>query len=268
MPVFILTWNPSKWAMPESEYNEAVTITAAGGETDDQWRVGNRTGGIGFGDYAYLLRQHVNRGIVGAGYFTSEVYQGDHWDGSGREANYARVAWTSWLPVDDRLPTEVLKSSVPGVAWDRIQGSGVQMLEASARGLDELWADHLDQIGYELAGSPEEVRPSDSYREGSVSRVEVNRYERNPKARAAALALHGRDCVVCGFSFEARYGDLGADFTQVHHLRELSSLPKGYKVNPETDLVPVCANCHAMLHRRRPALTPDELRNRLQPDRP
>jgi predicted HNH restriction endonuclease len=29
----------------------------------------------------------------------------------------------------------------------------------------------------------------------------------------------------------------------------------GWEVDPETDLVPLCANCHAMAHRRRDTVT-------------
>lgn len=265
MAEFILTWNPSKWVMEQAEYDGAVVATSEGRESEGRWSVGVRTGGIGLGDHAYLLRQQSERGIIGAGYFTSEVYQDDHWDGSGRQANYADVAWTTWLQLDDRLPTEALNARVAGVVWDRIQGSGVEVPATAAVALDELWTDHLAQVGRQVVRSSEEVPPSATYREGAVTRIEVNRYERDPKARAEAIAHHGLDCVVCGFNFEVAYGhDLGGDFIHVHHLRELSSLPDGYDVDPVADLVPVCANCHSMLHRERPALSPAELRRRLR----
>lgn len=210
---------------------------------------------------SYLLRQHSDRGIVAAGYFTSEVYPEDHWDGSGRLANYAEVAWTTWLPVDERLPVEVLKANVPMVVWDRIQGSGIQVPADAAALLDNLWEDHLASLGREPVRLADEVQPSATYREGAVTRIEVNRYERDPRARAAAIAHHGLDCVVCGFNFATVYGaGLGSNFIHVHHLKELSTLPDDYEVDPVADLVPVCANCHAMLHRERPALTPETLR--------
>ena len=33
------------------------------------------------------------------------------------------------------------------------------------------------------------------------------------------------------------------------------------KLDPINDLIPVCPNCHAMLHRRNPSLMVEELRN-------
>lgn len=264
MAEFILTWNPSKWTMSTAEADEAIERTAQGHEVPGRWSTGGRSSGITVGDCAYLLRQHRDRGIVAQGRFESVVYQDEHWDGSGFDANYADVSWTTWLTTDDRLPTQLLKSQVPGVAWDRLQGSGVRVPERAARDLDVAWYDHLASLGREALFAPEEVLPSARYREGAVRRVEVNRYEREPRARELAIAHHGVDCIVCGFNFGAAYGPIGENFVHVHHVRELSSLPDGYEVDPLTDLVPVCANCHAMLHRQRPALTPDELRQRLE----
>jgi predicted HNH restriction endonuclease len=52
----------------------------------------------------------------------------------------------------------------------------------------------------------------------------------------------------CGFDFEAVYGELGRNYAQVHHLK-----PLGDRTTPSetklSDLVIVCANCHAMIHR-------------------
>ena len=51
--------------------------------------------------------------------------------------------------------------------------------------------------------------------------------------------------------FETKYGKIGRDFIHVHHIDFISS--KGgnkHKVDPISDLIPVCPNCHAMLHRK------------------
>ncbi|SVE06326.1 uncharacterized protein METZ01_LOCUS459180, partial [marine metagenome] len=34
-----------------------------------------------------------------------------------------------------------------------------------------------------------------------------------------------------------------------------------YSLNPATDLIPVCPNCHSMLHRRQKVLLPEGLKN-------
>lgn len=96
---------------------------------------------------------------------------------------------------------------------------------------------------------PEEVVNSGEYEEGSTTIISVNSYERNGEARKKCLECYGYSCIACGFNFKEVYGDAGDDFIHVHHLKSLSIIRKTYKVNPIKDLVPVCPNCHAMIHR-------------------
>lgn len=97
------------------------------------------------------------------------------------------------------------------------------------------------------------------YPEGALVRVEVNRYERDRRNRSAALAIHGRTCKGCGMSFGERYGAIAAGFIEVHHITPVSRLDPGYVIDPQTDLVPLCPNCHAVVHRKTPPLSIDEL---------
>jgi hypothetical protein len=108
-------------------------------------------------------------------------------------------------------------------------------------------------------GHPEEIPEGVKYFEGAVSYVKVNAYERNAAARQACVKHHGASCAVCGFNFGATYGEVGAGFVHVHHLKPLASVKKGYEVDPINDLRPVCPNCHAMLHRRTPPFSVEEL---------
>lgn len=97
--------------------------------------------------------------------------------------------------------------------------------------------------------------------EGAMTRIEVNRYERNHLNRATCLQVHGYNCMACETSFESVYGEIGAGFIHVHHTTPVSELGEKYQINPVTDLVPVCPNCHAMLHRRNPPLSIAELKD-------
>jgi len=264
MHTFLCTWNPDLWEWPDNELRAEIAQTERGALVARRWSVGNRTHGIEAGDRVFLLRQHRDRGIVAAGEFTTEVFQDPHWDETGREANYARVAWDTVLAYDDRLPVEVLKAQVKGVPWDRLQASGVEVPKSAIPALEDLWETHLLQCGRLLPFSPNEVHRSETVVEGAVSRVLVNRYERDPRAREQCLAHWGRTCVVCGFDFGEVYGALGIDFIHVHHTREISTLGGRYKVDPVKDLRPVCPNCHAMLHAQRPALDVKELKKLLK----
>ena len=98
------------------------------------------------------------------------------------------------------------------------------------------------------------------FREGSVRQIFINAYERNTKAREKCIKIYGLVCVCCGFDFHKAYGELGYGFIHVHHTKPLSEIKSGYMVSPEKDLRPVCPNCHAMIHRRKPPFTIEEIK--------
>lgn len=110
---------------------------------------------------------------------------------------------------------------------------------------------------------PDELLDPDRYVEGAKRKVTANAYERDPRARAACLKRHGRACTVCGVNHAKVYGKLGERCVHVHHLKPLAAARGSYRVDPVKDLVPVCPNCHAMLHSKNPPLWPDELKKML-----
>lgn len=257
-----MTWDPDGKGWPAADYNRAVDALNAGQPVKAwRWSVAIRKSGISEDDRAFLMRQHHERGLIASGRFpTGEIYERADWRGTGGLTRYVDVDWDVLLPVDDVLTVEELKGQVPGVEWDRLQGSGVMVKSPSDAQLNRLWDRHVGGTPYRAPG---EVTPG-GYREGSIVKVAVNRYERDRKARAACLAHHGTTCVVCKFNFEDAYGLIGRNFIHVHHLREISTLGPGYKIDPLTELIPLCANCHNMVHRRRPAFSPSELRRKLK----
>ncbi|MFV1977656.1 MAG: HNH endonuclease [Candidatus Scalindua sp.] len=109
---------------------------------------------------------------------------------------------------------------------------------------------------------PDELDKPETLFEGIKKTVIVNSYERNPIARAKCIEYYGAQCVVCNFNFEKEYGDIGKGFIHVHHLTQLSDIGQGYEVNPINDLRPVCPNCHAMLHKKQPPLTIEQLKSK------
>ena len=110
---------------------------------------------------------------------------------------------------------------------------------------------------------PDEIPDDIDYFEGLVQRVLVNRYERSIEARNVCIAHYKCVCQVCRVDFGERYGPLGTGFIHVHHRVPIASIGKHYRVDPIKDLVPVCPNCHVMLHRREPPLEVEELRGAL-----
>lgn len=102
---------------------------------------------------------------------------------------------------------------------------------------------------------------------GIVERMHLHR-ERNQKvinlAKEKFRSKFGRlFCQVCDFDFSDKYGILGEDFIEGHHTVAVSMMNPNHQTKPE-DIALVCANCHRMLHRKRPWLGIDELKEILK----
>lgn len=95
------------------------------------------------------------------------------------------------------------------------------------------------------------IRFEEEYFEGKKRERWTNHYERNPKLRVAVIQAHGTRCTICKFDFEEVYGEHGAGFSEVHHIRPVNSLDEAASVDPVTDMAVVCSNCHRMIHRRK-----------------
>lgn len=121
------------------------------------------------------------------------------------------------------------------------------------------WAEHSVGLILSLLNVEQLDTEEYQYKEGNVSQVLVNKYERNPINRQLCLAANGYICKICGFDFALVYGEIGEQFIHVHHIQKVSSFGGEYYLNPKTDLIPVCPNCHAMLHKVDPPMLPEQL---------
>ena len=120
-----------------------------------------------------------------------------------------------------------------------------------------LLENHIEIIVY-----PDDIEDDNLY-EGTKKQITVNAYERNPQARKECIQYYGYKCQICEFNFEKVYGEIGKDFIHVHHKVDISTIGENYKVNPIKDLIPVCPNCHAMLHKRKPTYNPEEIKSQI-----
>jgi 5-methylcytosine-specific restriction protein A len=107
--------------------------------------------------------------------------------------------------------------------------------------------------------TPGQVFPG-RFWEGGMVKVLVNKYERDRGARRECIKHFGPICQVCEMDFEKRYGSLGQGFIHVHHIVPVSLITREYLVDPVNDLIPVCPNCHCMLHKKSPAYAVAELK--------
>lgn len=76
-------------------------------------------------------------------------------------------------------------------------------------------------------------------------------YERNAKARKICFDYYGPTCQICGFDSEKVYGLKFKGKIQVHHKVPLKEIGKSYIVDPIKDLIPVCPNCHMIIHSKK-----------------
>jgi 5-methylcytosine-specific restriction enzyme A len=91
----------------------------------------------------------------------------------------------------------------------------------------------------------------------SITVVETRKYslhrkiERNRTAAKQAKRFRGTVCQACALNFAQRYGPIGQDFIEAHHLRAISTLEEGIAVHYDIaeDFAVLCSNCHRMIHR-------------------
>src|SRR5690606_36007995 len=91
-------------------------------------------------------------------------------------------------------------------------------------------------------------------------------FKRSAQLVRKAKEQYGTVCQACRFDFGKRYGELGEGYIECHHLNPLSeNVGAEWSIGTRLEEVTVlCSNCHRMIHRRRPALTLDEVRDYLR----
>ncbi|MFQ6372909.1 HNH endonuclease [Shewanella sp. YIC-542] len=167
--------------------------------------------------------------------------------------------------MEGREFANVLRSVDLHIRYYNQQGSGKQ--RALARLLVEFQErarEHYGWTSFRISSPIESDVVKDSqqpvFHEGGCKTIELSVHERDPAARKACIQHFGATCQVCGFDFEKTYGTLGQGFIHVHHRVDLALVSNRREVNPIEDLIPVCPNCHAMLHSEMPAMAVEDLK--------
>ncbi|TLM87494.1 HNH endonuclease [Pseudarthrobacter sp. NamE5] len=244
MAAVILGWNAGQWN--RWNYRAVLEQVLAAGRFLDRWEVSEGGTSVPPGTEAWLLFQGSGgaaSGLLGHGVMVSEPLAAEQLHGDEASGLYTGIVFDALLPFGEQIPSDALFAAVPGIPWDRALHVSLLPVPPSAeQALRRLWREQGPP-----AIDPAELVPG-THPPDAVSSIEVNRYERDPDARRVCVAFHGTACAACGFSFEAAYGEIGEGFIQVHHTVPASLLGSGYELDPVTDLVPLCPNCHAMVH--------------------
>ena len=139
--------------------------------------------------------------------------------------------------------------------------------------IDSTYIDDINKL-IEMKKRPliaEEIAIGDSIRliEGAKKQIYVNAYERNPIAREKCIEHYKKQdngkvkCQICGFCFEAFYGEEFKDKIHVHHIKSLAEIDKEYEIDPIKDLLPVCPNCHLALYSKGDGYSVVKLREKI-----
>ncbi len=262
MKTYLLAWNPKKWNWTDfAEMSEKVT---SGDRVTSRWSCGNSKN-ITKGDRVFFIRLGENpKGIFASGIVLKGAYVDQHWNSdkvvAGRKGTFVELQFDCLLDpeTDIILPRELLLNDkrLSQMHWDT-QMSGVSIPENVASELEKVWESFSAGNAFAFA---EEIADTEAIYEGALRRISVNSYERNPDARRRCISHYGTICVACGFDFAKEFGEVGRGLIHVHHLKELSEIGKRYQVDPIRDLRPVCPNCHAIIHRRKPAYSIEEVK--------
>jgi 5-methylcytosine-specific restriction enzyme A len=250
MNTYLFTWNPNKSSW--DDLPEAVYQVNTGNYYYDYWSTGN-TKRIHRGDRFLLMRLGVPpKGIIGLGQVLSdEPYQLPHWDEQKAKAGqkalrvdllFSHLSELPYIAADILITDKKCKSFhwFPQASGVLIPGDIAAYVTTMVE--KKTGSKHVQLTTQELG----------KLSEGKPKTITINTYDRSPRARQECLQHHGTSCFICGFNFEEKYGEMGKGFIHVHHLRPVADVGQEYKINPVRDLRPVCANCHAMLHKRRP----------------
>ena len=266
MATYLLNYNPERWEWKNIEL--AIKEINETGQYIDSWSCGNRKN-IEVGDRVFIIKLGAEpRGIIASGWVHNGWYQDIHWNEekvrANKLANYIDVDFEVLVnPKYNVLPYEKLqKGKLKNMLWSN-QSSGVVIPNDVATELEKIWTNYvsmkINQVERQDVNQ-EEIVNADRYCEGAVTTIAVNRFERNAFARSACIQTYGYKCYACGINLEDIYGERAKDFIHIHHTVPLAKVRKEYYVDPIKDLKPLCPNCHAVLHRYKPALTIDELK--------
>jgi len=101
-------------------------------------------------------------------------------------------------------------------------------------------------------------------------------YERSKKLREAAIRRYSINghlaCSVCSFDFSTVYGERGRGYIEIHHQKPIFQYEEQdtakFLEQALQNVVPVCSNCHRMIHREKNAPMPvEELRQLVEQER-
>lgn len=176
----------------------------------------------------------------------------------------------SWIELDRQSKRELSKALKVYAQFienlDRISQS-TKGLKPAKPLADETNVEEPES-GIRVLKRDETIYIDPAVKEGDAMETVSTRYERSRLARRLCIEAYGNTyrCEVCETKLTDKYGSRAnkEDYIEVHHIvehTERSRQEGAHAVNYRTEMIPLCPNCHRMIHFLKDhTITPEELR--------
>ncbi|MDX1959509.1 MAG: HNH endonuclease [Leptospiraceae bacterium] len=257
---YLFVWNPKNWNWESLE--EDISNLKLNGKVTRTWScISHKSIRIGDRVFIIILGQEP-KGIFASGKVISNPFLSPHWNDENKNIYKVSIELEILLnPSSEPILTlEYLNSETLSKQNWFSQASGISIRNDVTEELEKLWFEFLQKNKLKQNYFLDYDNSLPTYVEGASIEITQTRYERNPYVRKECLKYHGYSYKICNFNFEKFYGNLGYKYIHVHHITPISTNQKETTIDPIKDLIPVCPNCHAMLHKSNPPLSVEELK--------
>ena len=266
---FLYTWNPRKWPPIPNPLSFATDVKdeiLKQGTSEHTWRSGRKD--VTIGDRVFIRRLGPSpTGIIASGRISGPSDEND-----GQLINRMSLDTFQDIEAGDLYINDDDLKRLGDINWSPQRG-GVEIPREIALKLEQIWegivrdshlAVKISEFDQELAIAANELvqqgEPTElAGLEGGRRSVTVTRVERNSVNRQACLNHWGYKCRVCDFDFGKTFGSVAEEFIHVHH-HNLVAVSGEIIPDPINDMSPLCPNCHAVAHLKRPPYRIEELK--------
>lgn len=119
--------------------------------------------------------------------------------------------------------------------------------------------DANDYIAEEIAKSLAQLKEEQTAHK--LQTVDIADYD---KAKAACIEYYGAICDLCGFDYGYTYGEAFENQIEVHNINSHDEVEVMENTDPIKDLIPVCHNCHGVIHSQNPPISVEKMRQMIK----
>lgn len=92
-----------------------------------------------------------------------------------------------------------------------------------------------------------------------VEMKEEDKLDYKTRIKNECIEYYGAICDICGFDFGYTYGEAYESCIEVHHVHDVND-EIAEDTHPTKDLVPICSNCHHVIHSQNPPISVEKMR--------